>query len=173
MMIGLPATGKTTWATKYVKESGKNFDILSTDLILDQMRVYNLRRQGNFGERFERLMKMGSKSFNQLLQIAKTKNRNYVLDQTNVFERARSKKINNFREWGHKVAAVCIPTMEDYKKRQALCAQKNKVVPENVVANFKKSFVLPYVGREFNEIIYTDTKPPECEEILRQLQAEG
>jgi len=172
MMIGLPATGKTTWATNYVKNSGKNYNILSTDLILDQMRVYNLRRQGNFGERFQRLMKMGSSAFNKLVNIARTKTRNYVLDQTNVFPRARSKKINNFRGWGSRVAAVCIPTMENYQKRQALCAQKNKVVPPDVVANFKKAFTIPSVG-EFTEVVYTDTKGSEARQILQQLNAEG
>merc|ERR1719433_1444453 len=173
-MIGLPATGKTTWASNYIRDTGKNYNILSTDLILDQMRVYNMRRQGNFKERFDRLMKMASKSFNELLQIAKTKNRNYVLDQTNVFERARSRKIGTFRNWGRKVAAVCIPTMADYQKRQALCAAKNKIVPPEVVANFKKNFVIPRAdGREFNEVIYTDTKPPEADRILQQLQQEG
>jgi len=172
MMIGLPATGKTTWATNYVKNSGKNFNILSTDLILDQMRVYNLRRQGNFGERFQRLMKMGSTAFNKLVNIARTKTRNYVLDQTNVFPRARSKKVNNFRQWGSRIGAVCIPTMEDYQKRQALCAQKNKVVPPDVVANFKKAFTIPSVG-EFTEVIYTDTKGDEARRLLRQLNEEG
>jgi len=172
MMVGLPATGKTTWATNYVKNSGKNYNILSTDLILDQMRVYNLRRQGNFGERFQRLMKMGSSAFNKQVNIARTKARNYVLDQTNVFPRARSKKINNFRDWGSRVAAVCIPTMEDYQKRQALCAQKNKVVPPDVVANFKKAFTIPSVG-EFTSVIFTDTKGQEARQILRQLNEEG
>jgi len=173
MMVGLPATGKTTWATNYVKESGKNYNILSTDLILDQMRVYNLRRQGNFGERFQRLMKMGSSAFNKLVNIARTKTRNYVLDQTNVFPRARSKKINNFRQWGSRVAAVCIPTMDNYQKRQALCAQKNKVVPPDVVANFKKAFTIPSAGSEFTEVVFTDTKGEEARQILQQLNSEG
>merc|ERR1712083_935017 len=96
MMIGIPATGKTTWAHKFVKESGKKFDVLGTDLVLDNMRVYNMRRKGNFKERFDRCMKMASKTFNAQVQIAKKKKRNYVLDQTNVFTRARSRKISNF-----------------------------------------------------------------------------
>eukprot|EP00494_Astrolonche_serrata_P002044 UN02050 len=73
MLIGLPATGKTTWAHNYVKKSGKKFDVLGTDLLLDQMRVYNMRRQGNFKERFDRCMKMASQCFNNMVDIAKTK----------------------------------------------------------------------------------------------------
>merc|ERR1719233_1756566 len=115
---------------------------------------------------------MGSSAFNKLVNIARQKTRNYVLDQTNVFPRARSKKINNFRQWGSRVAAVCIPTMENYQKRQALCAQKNKVVPPDVVANFKKAFTIPSVG-EFTSVVFTDTKGSEARQILQQLNQEG
>jgi len=168
MMIGLPATGKTSWAHKYVAKSGKRFDVLSTDLILDQMRVYNMRRKGNFKERFDRCMKMASAAFAQQVQIAKRKKRNYVLDQTNVFTRARSKKISNFTEY-HKIAAVCVPSMEDYEYRKAQCAKKNKVVPENVVNSMIKNFELP-TRTEFDDIIYTDEKRDEAEAILRSLK---
>lgn len=41
MMVGLPASGKTTWAEKWVKEHPeKRYILLGTNLILDQMKVY-------------------------------------------------------------------------------------------------------------------------------------
>lgn len=40
MMVGLPASGKTTWADKWVKEHPeKRYVLLGTNLILDQMKV--------------------------------------------------------------------------------------------------------------------------------------
>lgn len=40
MMVGLPASGKTTWAEKWVKEHPeKRYVLLGTNLILDQMKV--------------------------------------------------------------------------------------------------------------------------------------
>ena len=40
MMVGLPASGKTTWAEKWVKEHPeKRYVVLGTNLILDQMKV--------------------------------------------------------------------------------------------------------------------------------------
>lgn len=40
MMVGLPASGKTTWAEKWVKEHpGKRYVLLGTNLALDQMKV--------------------------------------------------------------------------------------------------------------------------------------
>lgn len=168
MMVGIPATGKTTWAHKYVKSTGKKFDVLSTDLVLDNMRVNNMRRKGNFKERFDRCMKMASSCFNEFVAIAKNKNRNYVLDQTNVFSRARSRKIQNFRQW-HKVAAVCIPTMEDYKFRQKKCAEKNKIVPQEIVNKMISNFEIPTLD-EFDDIVYTDAKEVNARQILSDLK---
>lgn len=43
MMVGLPASGKTTWAEKWVKEHPeKRYVLLGTNLILDQMKVSDL-----------------------------------------------------------------------------------------------------------------------------------
>ena len=40
MMVGLPASGKTTWAEQYVKENPEyRYVLLGTNLALDQMRV--------------------------------------------------------------------------------------------------------------------------------------
>lgn len=40
MMVGLPASGKTTWAEKWVKQHPeKRYILLGTNLILDQMKV--------------------------------------------------------------------------------------------------------------------------------------
>jgi len=171
MMIGLPATGKTCWAHKYVAKSGKKFDVLGTDLLLDQMRVYNMRRKGNFEERFKRCMSMASKAFNELVNIAKTKKRNYVLDQTNVFTKARSRKIQNFHQY-HKVAAVCVPTMKNYEERKAACARKNKVVPEDIVNKMINNFEIPTEG-EFDDVIYTDLKEEEARRTLEKLKSQS
>lgn len=40
MMVGLPASGKSTWAEKWVKEhQEKRFVLLGTNLALEQMKV--------------------------------------------------------------------------------------------------------------------------------------
>jgi len=173
MLVGLPATGKTTWAKKYAKESGEKYEILGTDLILDQMRVNHLRRQRNFHERFERLMQMSSGVFNELLKLGGQKVRNYILDQTNVYPRARSRKLSNFANFGTKKAVVFIPTMEDYEWYKAQKLKKeNKEVPPEAVANFKINFTLPEKP-EFDEIEYAFNDDKTCRRILRQIQGEG
>ena len=40
MMIGLPASGKTTWAEKHCRQNPeKRYTILGTNLIMDKMKV--------------------------------------------------------------------------------------------------------------------------------------
>ena len=40
MMVGLPSSGKTTWAEKYAQDHpDKFFNILGTNLIMDKMKV--------------------------------------------------------------------------------------------------------------------------------------
>jgi len=39
-MIGLPASGKTTWAQKYAQENqDKSYNILGTNTLIDKMKV--------------------------------------------------------------------------------------------------------------------------------------
>lgn len=40
MMVGLPACGKTTWATKYAQSNPEmKYNILGTNAIMDKMKV--------------------------------------------------------------------------------------------------------------------------------------
>jgi len=39
-MVGLPASGKTTWVKKYIAENpDKNYNVLGTNVVLDKMKV--------------------------------------------------------------------------------------------------------------------------------------
>ena len=40
MLIGLPASGKTTWANKHAEENPeKRYNIIGTSILLDRMKV--------------------------------------------------------------------------------------------------------------------------------------
>ncbi|KAL6987255.1 hypothetical protein U1Q18_013006, partial [Sarracenia purpurea var. burkii] len=117
MMVGLPASGKSTWAEKWVKEHPeKQYVLLETNLALDQMKVLELMCKLNYGERFDRLMNRATGIFNTLLsRIAKTP-RNYILDQTNVYKSARKRKLKPFADF-QKIAVVVFLEPEELKVR--------------------------------------------------------
>eukprot|EP01018_Ginkgo_biloba_P022415 Gb_25249 [translate_table: standard] len=134
MMVGLPASGKTTWAEKWAKEHPeKRYMVLGTNLALDQMKVPGLLRKQNYGERFDRLMDRATGIFNTVLDKAAKTSRNYILDQTNVYKSARKRKLRSFVDY-YKIAVVVFPTEEELKARSAKrFKEMGKEVPPEAV----------------------------------------
>uniref|UniRef100_A0A672STG7 Heteroous nuclear ribonucleoprotein U like 1 n=1 Tax=Sinocyclocheilus grahami TaxID=75366 RepID=A0A672STG7_SINGR len=78
MMVGLPACGKTTWATKHAKMNPeKKYNILGTNAIMEKMKVGSR----NYAGRWDILIQQATQCLNRLIQIAARKRRNYILDQ--------------------------------------------------------------------------------------------
>ncbi|XP_030518073.1 heterogeneous nuclear ribonucleoprotein U-like protein 1 isoform X2 [Rhodamnia argentea] len=144
MMVGLPASGKTTWAEKWIKEHPeKRYVLLGTNLVLDQMKVPGLRRKENYGERFDRLMDRATDVFNILLTRAARTARNYILDQTNVYKSARKRKLKPFASF-RKIAVVVFPKPEELKSSsQKRFREMGKEVPADAVNQMLANYALP------------------------------
>ena len=98
MMIGLPGAGKTYWASAHAKSHPeKHYNILGTNNLIDRMKVQGLPRKRNYSGRWEALIEMCTNCFNDLIKVASKRRRNYIIDQTNVFPTARSRKVDPFR----------------------------------------------------------------------------
>lgn len=81
-MVGLPASGKTTWAEKHCStHPNKRYTILGVNLIMDKMKVSMLARKQNYNERWEVLIKMATEVLNKLFLLAAKNKRNYIIDQ--------------------------------------------------------------------------------------------
>ncbi|CAL5409752.1 unnamed protein product [Camellia sinensis] len=144
MMVGLPASGKSTWAEKWVKEHPeKRYILLGTNLALDQMKVPGLLRKSNYGERFDRLMDRATGIFNTLLTRAAKTPRNYILDQTNVYKSARKRKLKPFADY-QKIAVVVFPKPEELKSRaDKRFKEMGKEVPADAVNEMLANYALP------------------------------
>eukprot|EP00261_Vitis_vinifera_P016804 XP_010646145.1 PREDICTED: heterogeneous nuclear ribonucleoprotein U-like protein 1 isoform X3 [Vitis vinifera] len=144
MMVGLPASGKSTWAEKWVKEHAeKRYVLLGTNLALDQMKVPGLLRKQNYGERFERLMDRATGIFNTLLSRASKTPHNYIIDQTNVYKNARKRKLKPFANF-QKIAVVLFPKPEELKFRaEKRFKEMGKEVPADAVNEMIANYVLP------------------------------
>lgn len=99
MMCGLPACGKTYWIERHIeKYPKKSYVLLGTNAVIDQMKVMGLKRQANYANRWEELMSTATEVFNSLVAYAGSGvvPRNVIIDQTNVFKRARARKVQPF-----------------------------------------------------------------------------
>ncbi|KAJ8493506.1 hypothetical protein OPV22_015227 [Ensete ventricosum] len=177
MMVGLPASGKTTWAEKWIKEHpGKRYVLLGTNLALDQMKVPGLLRKRNYGERFECLMDRATKIFNTLLSRAAKVPRNYILDQTNVYRSARNRKLKAFVNY-RKIAVVVFPTPDEHRFRsEKRFKEMGKDVPAEAVNEMIVNYALPLTknmhgsNELFDEVIFPEIGREEAQRLLDEMK---
>ncbi|XP_074583669.1 uncharacterized protein LOC141839749 isoform X1 [Curcuma longa] len=177
MMVGLPASGKTTWAEKWMKEHPeKRYVLLGTNLALDKMKVPGLMRKNNYGERFERLMDRATGIFNILLSRAANTARNYILDQTNVYKSARNRKLRVFVNY-RKIAVVIFPSQDDLRLRaERRFKEMGKDVPVEAVNEMIANYILPTTknmppSKElFDEVIFTEFGREEAQRQLDEMK---
>ena len=173
MMIGLPGAGKTYWAEQRRREQPeKNYTILGTNNLIDKMKVDGLRRQGNYSQRWDELIKQCSECFEKLLSLAPKCCRNYIIDQTNVFPTARGRKLQKFSGF-QLVAVVVVPGEYECRRRLAKVAP-GKEVPDQAVLNMKANFTLPDVEESFFiSVLYNELSPDQTRDIVHSYNAEA
>ena len=174
MMVGLPGAGKTVWAMNYASNHPeKKYCILGTNMIMDKMKVMGLMRKRNYHGRWDALIKQATDVLNKIFKIAERKNRNYILDQTNVYFSARRRKMNNFRGY-RRIAAVVVNTNEVLKERTAKREkEEGKIVPESAVLEMKANFALPEVGEVFDDVWFIEEDKASAERLVSEFQREG
>ncbi|XP_059145116.1 heterogeneous nuclear ribonucleoprotein U-like protein 1 [Physella acuta] len=175
MLVGLPGCGKTTWAmNKQATFPEKRYNILGTDLIIDRMRVAGMARYSRFEERFATLIKMASDCLNTLLPIAASLNRNYILDQTNVYPSARKQKMRYFSGF-IRVAVVILPELSEHERRMCQRTRENgKAVPADAVRKMKANFILPEEkDRDFDRIEYAELDKDRAQRLVIRYNREG
>uniref|UniRef100_A0A6Q2YKG5 Uncharacterized protein n=1 Tax=Esox lucius TaxID=8010 RepID=A0A6Q2YKG5_ESOLU len=174
MMVGLPASGKTTWAVKHSEEHPtKKFNILGTNAIMEKMKVMGLRRQKNYAGRWDVLIQQATQCLNRLIQIAARKKRNYILDQTNVYGSAQRRKMRPFEGFQRKAIVIC-PTDEDLKERTLKRTdEEGKDVPDHAVLEMKANFVLPEAGEFLDAVTFIELQREEADALIKQYNEEG
>ncbi|KAK6487667.1 heterogeneous nuclear ribonucleoprotein U-like protein 1 [Huso huso] len=174
MMVGLPASGKTTWAEKHAAENpAKKFNILGTNAIMEKMKVMGLRRQRNYAGRWDVLIQQATQCLNRLIQIAARKKRNYILDQTNVYGSAQRRKMRPFEGFQRKAIVIC-PTDEDLKERTLKRTdEEGKDVPDHAVLEMKANFALPESGEILDSVTFVELEKEEAEKLVKQYNEEG
>ncbi|KAF5898338.1 heterogeneous nuclear ribonucleoprotein U-like protein 1 [Clarias magur] len=174
MMVGLPGSGKTTWANKHSLENPeKKFNILGTNAIMEKMKVMGLRRQRNYAGRWDVLISQATQCLNRLIQIAARKKRNYILDQTNVYGSAQRRKMRPFEGFQRKAIVIC-PTDEDLKERTLKRTdEEGKDVPDHAVLEMKANYVLPDAGEVLDEVIFIELQREDADTLIKQYNEEG
>merc|ERR1719262_590016 len=154
MMAGLPACGKTYWAQRHMEANPqKNYVLLGTNAVIDQMKINNLNRQRNYAERWDELISQATPIFNKLVEIAGKSPRNIILDQTNVYKNARRRKAAAFKDFGERKCVTIVNDEETLAQRtEKREREEGKFVPVSAVQEMRANFVAPELEDGFTHI---------------------
>eukprot|EP00929_Paragymnodinium_shiwhaense_P109149 TRINITY_DN754_c1_g1_i2.p1 TRINITY_DN754_c1_g1~~TRINITY_DN754_c1_g1_i2.p1 ORF type:complete len:480 (-),score=107.02 TRINITY_DN754_c1_g1_i2:208-1566(-) len=175
MLCGLPACGKTYWAQNHMENNPlKNYCLLGTNDVIDQMKVMNLNRQRNYAERWDELITQATPILNKLVEIAGRTPRNIILDQTNVYKNARRRKAATFSEFGKR---VCVTIVNDERslaqqteKRER---EEGKFVPVEAVNQMRANFVAPELDDGFTELEWPELPDREARGMIASIKQAG
>ncbi|KAK3237881.1 hypothetical protein CYMTET_52071 [Cymbomonas tetramitiformis] len=178
MMVGLPGSGKTHWATRYMREAREKRHVLvSADHVLLQIGAScapDRRRSALLDIRY---MSMASNLIPELLEkLLGPRRRNCVLDDANnVLPGVRARRMAPFAGQFRRVAVVCVVEPDEQKRRllRQLSTSplgKNKGWYENP-GSLCHGFALPTLDEGFDDIVYVEQAAERAGAILEELRS--
>lgn len=154
VMVGLPASGKSTRVDKMVVMDPDVFVYSTDQFIEDVAKHFGI----TYDEAFEDNIKDATDTMNVLFDIAIRSKRNVIWDQTNMGAGKRKRIINRMKQANYTVECVCyLPpeTVEDIAEwGRRLLNRPGKTIPDHVIENMMKTFVIPTLDEGFDEITF-------------------
>ena len=146
MLIGVPASGKSTWVRANVKPGSI---VASSDEYLDAMAA---REGKTYNEVFDKYIKAANQHVAVTVDTAMNKGLDIVWDQTNLTKKSRAPKLAKFGDDWEKIAVV-FPTPDDDEWKRRLGSRPGKTIPSNILLGMKSSIQMPTRDEGFDEII--------------------
>ena len=145
MLIGVPASGKSTW----LKMMKLNAVIASTD---DYIESFAEAEGKTYDEVFASSIKKATAFMYNKVAYAVKDSASIIWDQTNLTRASRVKKLKLIPDSYEKIAIV-FPTPEVAEWKRRLESRPNKTIPNHVLQGMMKSIELPSIEEGFDEII--------------------
>ncbi|XP_016336671.1 heterogeneous nuclear ribonucleoprotein U-like protein 2 isoform X1 [Sinocyclocheilus anshuiensis] len=168
MMIGLPGSGKTHWAQAHMLQNPrKRYNLLSTNSIL------NCMRELPGANRRELMLQQATQCVSQLIRRAAAKRRNYILDQSNIYQSARRHKMLCFHGYQRR-AVVVLPPDEVWRRRLVQRQeQEGTALQETSLLKAKVSFTLPELGEHLDQVMFVELSSDEALKLLTHYKEEA
>ncbi|KAM8939878.1 heterogeneous nuclear ribonucleoprotein U-like protein 2 isoform 2-T2 [Pelodytes ibericus] len=173
LMVGLPGSGKTTWAKKHSQENpDKRYVHLSTDRLLPQLKTIGLDTPEEDMKTRDNLTKVATQCLIRLVPIAARRKGNYIIDQCTVYNSAQRRKMNCFKGFIRK-AVLIVPNEEDWKKRLEQRKEDGEMVPEYVLLEMKANFSIPKKSEYLDEVLYPELDSEAAEALVLDAKKEA
>lgn len=131
MLVGVPASGKSTYAV--VSGLASSCVYISTDDIIEAIALDN---GFTYDEIFKDAIGLAEKIMWKQLQYCHDKGWDVVIDRTNLTKKSRARFIRFLT--GYEFEAVVFPTPDNWEER--LASRPGKTIPQNVLNSMKLDY---------------------------------
>jgi predicted kinase len=150
MLVGLPATGKSTWIYDNGYYSTLSHMILSTDNFIESVA---LGENKTYNEVFDLAVKDAERHLKSCLDVAIEHKLSLIWDQTNLSASSRRKKLLQVPMNYKRIAMVFQPNEHH---AEWLSQREGKTIPFHIMESMKKSFEMPTLHEGFDSIIMAE-----------------
>lgn len=148
ILIGVPASGKSTWLANQNIDLSKSA-IISTDNILEEIaQKSNL----TYDQVFKDNIDAATKTMNISLKQSINQEKNIYWDQTNTGVKNRAGKISKIPTNYRKVA-VFFQTPEPEEHAHRLASRCGKTIPPHIIRSMMENLQPPTLAEGFDEIV--------------------
>lgn len=144
-LIGVPGSGKTTWASD--QEWFKDCAYISTDTWVE---LEAKKQNRTYSEIFTEYMPTAVHIMTEHVKLARDAGLDIIWDQTSTGVKSRKRKFNMLPNYEH--IAVVFPTPEPEELAKRLAGRPGKNIPDHVMKSMIDHFEMPTEEEGFKEI---------------------
>lgn len=144
LVCGPPCSGKSTWIKN---NNPENLPVLSTDSFIEK-EAENLGK--TYNEIFESTIKSAVNQLSTDLKEYSSNKKSFIVDQTNLYSRARNKKLVFCKDY-YKIAVYFEVPLEIILERNK--QRQGKVIPKYVIENMMLGYRRPTKEEGYDLII--------------------
>ena len=146
-LIGVPASGKSTWVDN--QDWAKDCAYVSTDLYVE---LEALHQGKTYSEVFAEYMPIAVTMMTQDVEVARDAGEDIIWDQTSTTLASRRRKFNMLPKYEHIAVVFKTPDSEELTRR--LNSRPGKIIPDNVMKQMISGYDMPTEDEGFSEIWY-------------------
>jgi predicted kinase len=146
VLIGVPGSGKSTWA--HNQEWFKDCAYINTDTWVE---LHAMEKGKTYSEVFVEYMPKAVNIMTENVELARHVNQDIIWDQTSTTLASRKRKFNMLPDYYRIAVWFTTPDEEELKKR--LSSRPGKIVPDEIVKSMIDNFEIPDFEQEgWNEV---------------------
>jgi predicted kinase len=150
MLIGVPGSGKSTWAEPFLLREG--YALVSSDAYIERIAA-SLGK--TYGDVFKDTIGEATKWMEAQFKAFTETGSKLIWDQTNLSMKTRRAKLNKLLEAGYDVTAVAfeMPADELEKRRVERAANTGKEIAPSILESMSQTYVRPTRLEGFKHVI--------------------